>query len=147
MTLCKRLIPCRDVNGGRVVTGVQFVELRDAGGREIASHGGRRVTGLDAVDRARRGAELGAGEILRTSMDADGAGTGDDLALTRAVADAVGVPVIAAGGVSTLEHARAGLVEGGAQAALAASIFRFGTHFIAEAKAYLAASGLPIRPV
>jgi cyclase len=253
MTLCKRIIPCLDVSDGRVVKGVQFVELRDAGdpvelaaayaaagadeitflditatsderatvvdvvratarevfvpltvgggirstddmyrmlragadkvsvnsaaiarpellsegaqrfgnqcivlaidarrrsdgGWEVYSHGGRRATGLDVLTWARRGVELGAGELLLTSMDADGVGTGYDLDLTRAVVDAVSVPVIASGGVGTLEHLREGLVEGGAQAVLAASIFHFGTFTIAQAKSYLAAAGLPMRP-
>jgi cyclase len=253
MTLCKRIVPCLDVTGGRVVKGVQFVELRDAGdpvelaaayaaagadeitflditatsderatvvdvvratarqvfvpltvgggirstddmyrmlragadkvsvnsaaiarpellhegaqrfgnqcivlaidarrrpagGWEVYSHGGRRATGLDVLDWARRGVELGAGELLLTSMDADGTGAGYDLDLTRAVVDAVSVPVIASGGVGTLEHLREGLEDGGAQAVLAASIFHFGTFTIAQAKSYLAAAGLPMRP-
>ena len=256
MTLCKRIIPCLDVMGGRVVKGVQFVALRDAGdpvelaaayasagadeitflditatsdaratlvdvvratarevfvpltvgggirstddmyrmlragadkvsvnsaaiarpelltegaqrfgnqcivlaidarrrqtpggGWEVYSHGGRRATGLDVLEWARRGVELGAGELLLTSMDADGTRAGYDLELTRAVVDAVSAPVIASGGVGTLEHLREGLIEGGAQAVLAASIFHFGTYTIAEAKRYLASAGLPIRPV
>jgi cyclase len=254
MTLCKRIIPCLDVTGGRVVKGVQFVELRDAGdpvalaaayaaagadeitflditatsderatmvdvvratarqvfvpltvggglrstddmyrmlragadkvsvnsaaiarpellregaqrfgnqcivlaidarrrpdgGWEVYSHGGRRATGLDVLEWAQRGIELGAGELLLTSMDADGTGAGYDLELTRAIVDAVSVPVIASGGVGTLEHLREGLEEGGAQAVLAASIFHFGTFTIAQAKTYLAAAGLPIRPI
>jgi cyclase len=255
MTLCKRIIPCLDMTDGRVVKGVQFVELRDAGdpvelaaayaragadeitflditatsderatlvdvvrataravfvpltvgggirstddmyrmlrvgadkvsinsaaiarpelltegaqrfgnqcivlaidarrrpgpavGWEVYSHGGRRATGLDVLAWARRGVEMGAGELLLTSMDADGTRAGYDLELTRAVSDAVSVPVIASGGVGTLEHLRAGLVEGGAQAVLAASIFHFGTHTIAEAKRFLADAGLPMRP-
>ncbi|HUG13848.1 MAG TPA: imidazole glycerol phosphate synthase subunit HisF [Thermomicrobiales bacterium] len=116
-----------------------------AGGWQVHSHGGRQPTGLDAVAWARRGAELGAGEILLTSMDADGARAGYDLKLTRAVADSVGVPVIASGGVGTLEHLRQGLTEGGAYAVLAASIFHFGDFSIAEAKAYLMERGLPMR--
>jgi cyclase len=119
----------------------------DSGSWEVYSHGGRRATGRDVLAWARQGVELGAGELLLTSMDADGTGAGYDLALTRAVADAVSVPVIASGGVGTLEHLREGLVEGGAQAVLAASIFHFGTYSLAQAKAYLAAAGLPIRPV
>jgi imidazole glycerol-phosphate synthase subunit HisF len=253
MTLCKRIIPCLDVTGGRVVKGVQFVELRDAGdpvalaaayaaagadeitflditatsderatmvdvvratarqvfvpltvgggirstddmyrmlragadkvsvnsaaiarpellhegaqrfgnqcivlaidarrrpdgGWEVYSRGGRRATGLDVLEWAQRGVEFGAGELLLTSMDADGTGAGYDLDLTRAVVDAVSVPVIASGGVGTLEHLREGLEEGGAQAVLAASIFHFGTFTIAQAKTYLAAAGLPMRP-
>lgn len=252
MTLCRRIIPCLDVTGGRVVKGVQFVDLRDAGdpvelataydaagadeitflditatsdnratmvdvvratarrvhipltvgggirttddmyrmlragadkvsvnsaaiarselinegaqrfgnqcivlaidarrsaagGWEVVSHGGRQQTGLDVVDWARRANELGVGEILLTSMDADGTQQGYDLALTRAVADAVDVPVIASGGVGTLEHLREGLTEGGAYAVLAASIFHFGTYSIVEAKTYLADRGIPMR--
>lgn len=252
MTLCRRIIPCLDVTGGRVVKGIQFVELRDAGdpvelaaaydaagadeitflditatsddratmvdvvratarrvhipltvgggirtpddmyrmlragadkvsvnsaaiarpelladgahrfgnqcvvlaidakrrpdgGWEVVSHGGRRPTGLDAVEWARRGVALGAGEILLTSMDRDGTQQGYDLALTRAVADAVHVPVIASGGVGTLEHLYEGLTAGGAWAVLAASIFHFGTYSIAEAKEYLATRGVPVR--
>lgn len=254
MTLCRRIIPCLDVKDGRVVKGVQFVQLRDAGdpvelaaaydaagadeitflditatsdnretmvdvvratarrihipltvgggirttddmyrmlragadkvsvnsaaiarpdliaegahrygsqcvvlaidarerpdgGWEVYSHGGRTPTGLDAVEWARRGVELGAGEILLTSMDADGTKEGYDLALTRAVSAAVPVPVIASGGVGTLEHLRQGLMEGGAYAVLAASIFHFSEYSIAEAKSYLAEHGLPVRAV
>jgi cyclase len=251
MTLCKRIIPCLDVTGGRVVKGVQFVNLRDAGdpvelaqaygragadeiaflditatsdnretmvdvvratarkvhipltvgggiritddiyrmlragadkvsvnsaaiarpeliaegarrfgnqcivlaidararpgGWEVYSHGGRRPTGLDAVEWARRGAALGAGEILLTSMDADGTREGYDLHLTRAVVDAVGVPVIASGGVGNLQHLLDGLTVGGAYAVLAASIFHFAEYSIDEAKAFLAAAGIPVR--
>jgi imidazole glycerol-phosphate synthase subunit HisF len=117
------------------------------GGWEVYSHGGRTPTGLDAIEWARRGVELGAGEILLTSMDADGTKEGYDLALTRAVSGAVPVPVIASGGVGTLEHLREGLTEGGAYAVLAASIFHFGEFSIAEAKTYLAEHGLPVRAV
>ena len=250
--LCKRLIPCLDVKDGRVVKGVRFVELRDAGdpvaaalaydaqgadelvflditasheGRaimldvvrrtaegiympltvgggvrtlqdirtllragadkvslntaalerpalieeaalafgsqcivaaidakstsdnrwEVFTHGGRRPAGRDAVEWAREVAKLGAGEILLTSMDRDGTGAGYDLALTRAVADAVSVPVIASGGVGSLEHLREGVVEGGAAAALVASLFHFGQHTVPEAKRYLAERGVPVR--
>lgn len=253
MTLCRRIIPCLDVTDGRVVKGVRFVALRDAGdpvelaaayaragadeiaflditatsdnretmvevvratakqvfipltvgggirstddmyrmlragaekvsvnsaavahpefiaegaqrfgtqcvvlaidarrsgpaGWEVFTHGGRRGTGMDAIAWAQRGVELGAGEILLTSMDADGTREGYDLELTRAVSDAVSVPVIASGGVGTLEHLRDGLMAGGAQAVLAASIFHFGEFSIAQAKDYLARAGLPIRP-
>ncbi|WP_420345905.1 imidazole glycerol phosphate synthase subunit HisF [Pelagibius sp.] len=114
---------------------------------EIFTHGGRRATGLDAVAWAKRLCDLGAGEILLTSMDRDGTKQGYDLPLTRAIADAVPVPVIASGGVGTLEHLAAGVREGHASAVLAASIFHFGTHSIAEAKAAMAAAGLPVRPV
>jgi imidazole glycerol-phosphate synthase subunit HisF len=113
---------------------------------EVFTHGGRRTTGLDAVAWARRMAEAGAGEILLTSMDRDGTQDGYDLDLTRAVVDAVGVPVVASGGVGTLEHVRAGLVEGGADAALAASIFHDGIYRVGEVKRYLAEHGVRVRP-
>jgi cyclase len=112
---------------------------------EIFTHGGRTPTGIDAVDFARQVAALGAGEILLTSMDRDGAKSGYDLALTRTVADAVPIPVIASGGVGTLDHLAAGVIEGHASAVLAASIFHFGQHSIAEAKAHMAAAGVPVR--
>ncbi len=118
-----------------------------AGGWEVFTHGGRRPTGLDVVDWARRMTAAGAGELLLTSMDRDGTGAGFDLALTRAVADAVTVPVIASGGVGRLEHLVEGIRDGHATAVLAASIFHFGTHSIAEAKAHMAAAGVPVRPV
>lgn len=253
MTLCRRIIPCLDVDNGRVVKGVQFVGLRDAGdpvelaaaydragadeitflditatsdGRatmvdvvretakhvfipltvgggirttddmyamlragadkvavnsaavarpellteganrfgsqcivlsidarksgpdswEVYTHGGRRPTGIDAVEWAQRGVELGAGEILMNSIDADGTQDGYDLRLTRQVADTVNVPVIASGGVGTLQHLLEGLTEGGAHAVLAASIFHFGTYTIGEAKEYLQRAGVPVRP-
>jgi len=111
----------------------------------VVTHGGRRDTGLDAVAWARTVVAEGAGEILLTSMDRDGTMDGYDLELTRTVADAVPVPVIASGGVGTLDHLRAGLVEGKADAALAASIFHDGKHTIFEAKEYLAAKGVPVR--
>jgi cyclase len=114
---------------------------------EIFTHGGRRPTGLDAVAWARRMTALGAGEILLTSMDRDGTKAGFDVALTRAVADAVPVPVIASGGVGTLEHLVEGVRDGHASAVLAASIFHFGTFSIAEAKAHMARAGLPVRLV
>ena len=112
---------------------------------EIFTHGGRNATGLDAVDFAREVVSLGAGEILLTSMDRDGAKTGYDIALTRAVADAVSVPVIASGGVGTLDHMVEGIRDGHATAVLAASIFHFGTFTIGQAKAHMAAAGLPMR--
>jgi cyclase len=112
---------------------------------EVFTHGGRRSTGIDAVEWARRGAESGAGEILLTSMDRDGTQSGYDLPLLRAVSGAVSIPVIASGGVGTLEHLREGLVEGGADAALAASIFHDGTHTVREAKQYLREAGVLMR--
>jgi cyclase len=118
-----------------------------AGRWEIFTHGGRTATGLDAVEWARRMAGLGAGEILLTSMDRDGTRQGFDIGLTRAVSDAVRVPVIASGGVGTLDHMVEGVRDGHASAVLAASIFHFGTYSIAQAKAHLAAAGLPVRPV
>jgi cyclase len=252
--LCKRMIPCLDVHGGRVVKGVRFVDLRDAGDpveaalaydaqgadelvflditasheeraimldvvrrtaegiympltvgggirsiedirtllragadkvslntaalerpelirdaaqrfgsqcivvaidakRELGAqrrwgvytHGGRRPTGRDAVQWAREVEGLGAGEILLTSMDRDGTGDGYDLELTRAVSEATSVPVIASGGVGTLEHLREGVVDGKADALLVASMFHFGRHTIGEAKAYLRERGVPVR--
>ncbi len=112
---------------------------------EIFTHGGRRATGIDAIAHARRLAELGAGELLVTSMDGDGTKAGYDLALTRTIADLVSVPVIASGGVGTLEHLVEGVTQGHASAVLAASIFHFGQHTIAEAHAALAAAGLSVR--
>jgi cyclase len=112
---------------------------------EIFTHGGRKPTGLDAVQYAREVASLGAGEILLTSMDRDGTKSGFDIALTRAVVDAVSVPVIASGGVGTLDHLAEGLRDGGANAVLAASIFHFGEFSIAEAKDHMARAGLDMR--
>lgn len=114
---------------------------------EIFTHGGREPTGLDAVEWARRMDALGAGEILLTSMDRDGTRSGFDLALTRAVADAVGIPVIASGGVGTLDHLVDGIREGHATAVLAASIFHFGEFTISDAKTSLADAGIPVRPL
>lgn len=115
------------------------------GGWEIFTHGGRKATGIDAVEHAIRLAQLGAGELLVTSMDGDGTQAGYDLELTRAIADAVSVPVIASGGVGTLDHLVEGVTKGHASAVLAASIFHFGTHTIAQAHAALRAAGLPAR--
>ena len=112
---------------------------------EIFTHGGRRATGIDAVEFARRVTALGAGEILLTSMDRDGTKSGYDINITRAVADAVHVPVIASGGVGTLDHLVDGIRYGHASAVLAASIFHFGTYSISEAKRHMAAAGLPMR--
>ena len=114
-------------------------------GWEVHTHGGRRPTGLDAVEWCARMEALGAGEILLTSMDRDGTRDGFDLALTRAVSDAVGIPVIASGGVGTLDHLADGVLEGRADAVLAASIFHFGDHTVQEAKARLAARGIEVR--
>ena len=118
---------------------------RRPGGFEVYLHGGRTPTGIDAVAWAAEAAGQGAGEILVTSMDRDGTGEGFDLELTRAVVDAVGVPVIASGGVGTLDHLADGIVEGGADAVLAASIFHFRQHTVAEAKALLTDRGVTVR--
>jgi cyclase len=112
---------------------------------EVFTHGGRKATGLDAVDWARRMAAAGAGEILLTSMDRDGTRDGFDLALTRAVSDAVGVPVIASGGVGTLEHMADGVIEGRADAVLAASVFHFGDFTVRAAKEHMRARGIEVR--
>jgi imidazole glycerol-phosphate synthase subunit HisF len=117
----------------------------DAGRWEIFTHGGRTPTGIDAVDYARDVARLGAGEILLTSMDRDGTGEGFDLGLTRAIADAVPVPVVASGGVGRLDHLVEGVTQGHASAVLAASIFHFGTFTIRQAKEHMAAFGVPVR--
>jgi cyclase len=112
---------------------------------EVFTHGGRRATGLDAVAWAREVQRLGAGEILLTSMDRDGTREGFDLALTRAVSEAVSIPVIASGGVGKLQHLADGVTLGRADAVLAASIFHFGEHTVGEAKRHLAAQGIPVR--
>jgi cyclase len=224
--LAKRIIPCLDVTAGRVVKGINFASLRDAGdpveiarrvaeqvfipltvgggvrkvedvrrllnagadkisintsavqspqlvadasgrfgsqcivvavdarrrraddpaqGWEVYTHGGRTPTGLDAVEWTRRVAELGAGEILLTSMDRDGTRQGFDLELTRAVSDAVPVPVIASGGVGTLQHLADGVLKGRADAVLAASIFHYGEFTVGQAKAFMARQGIPMR--
>ena len=112
---------------------------------EIFTHGGRRPTGIDAINFAREVAELGAGEILLTSMDRDGSKIGFDIELTRAVADAVAIPVIASGGVGNLDHLVDGVLKGHASAVLAASIFHFGEFTIRQAKERMAAAGIPMR--
>ncbi|HMB76437.1 MAG TPA: imidazole glycerol phosphate synthase subunit HisF [Kiloniellaceae bacterium] len=129
-----------------IVVAVDAKEV-SPGHYEIFTHGGRTATGLEAVAWSRRMAAAGAGEILLTSMDRDGTKKGYNLGLTRAVADAVPVPVIASGGVGTLEDLARGLREGHASAVLAASIFHFGEYSIAEAKTYLAEAGLAVRPI
>jgi imidazole glycerol-phosphate synthase subunit HisF len=127
---------------------VVAIDARRAGGSwEVYTHGGRQPTGIDAVGWAARAAGLGAGEILLTSMDRDGTREGFDLELTRAVVDAVDIPVVASGGVGGLAHLVEGAVVGGADAVLAASIFHFGEHTIAEAKEALSNAGVTVRPV
>ena len=132
---------------------VVAIDARRVSGRgepprwEIFTHGGRKPTGLDAIEYAREVVSLGAGEILLTSMDTDGTKEGFELELTRAVADAVRIPVIASGGVGTLDHLVAGIQEGHASAVLAASIFHFGTYTVAEAKAHMAKAGIHVRGV
>jgi cyclase len=118
---------------------------RQGGGWEVYTHGGRNATGLDAVDWARRMTEAGAGEILLTSMDRDGTRDGFDLALTRAVSDAVSVPVIASGGVGTREHLAEGILAGHADAVLAASVFHFGDFTVRESKEYMQSRGIEVR--
>ncbi|MEX2240395.1 MAG: imidazole glycerol phosphate synthase subunit HisF [Burkholderiales bacterium] len=118
---------------------------KGGGGWEVYTHGGRKPTGLDAVDWARRMQAAGAGEILLTSMDRDGTRDGFDLALTRAVSEAVGVPVIASGGVGTLEHLAEGVLEGRADAVLAASVFHFGDFTVRRAKEHMRARGIEVR--
>ena len=131
-----------------IVIAIDAKRVEDVDGQprwEIFTHGGRKPTGINAVEWAGRMVELGAGEVLLTSMDGDGTKNGYDLALTRAIADAVSVPVIASGGVGTLEHLVEGVTEGGADAVLAASIFHFGEHTVPEAKAYMAERGVEVR--
>jgi cyclase len=131
-----------------VVVAIDARARRDGGqGWEVFTHGGRTPTGLDAVEWAARVSANGAGEILLTSMDRDGTKDGFDLDLTRAVSEAASVPVIASGGVGELQHMVEGITVGKADAVLAASIFHFGEHSVAEAKAAMAAAGIPVRPV
>ncbi len=128
-----------------IVVAIDARKRASGTGWEVFTHGGRTATGLDAVEWAANVTALGAGEILLTSMDRDGTKSGFDLALTRAVADAVSVPVIASGGVGTLEHLAEGVLQGGADAVLAASIFHFGEFTVGEAKRHLAARGIEMR--
>jgi imidazole glycerol-phosphate synthase subunit HisF len=128
-----------------IVVAIDAKRRADGTGWDVYTHGGRKNTGLDAVEWAVRMASLGAGEILLTSMDRDGTRSGFDLALTRAVADAVPVPVIASGGVGSLQDLADGITGGGADAVLAASIFHYGEHTVGEAKALMASQGIPVR--
>ncbi|MFP8834583.1 imidazole glycerol phosphate synthase subunit HisF [Hydrogenophaga sp. XSHU_21] len=128
-----------------IVVAIDAKRRADGSGWDVFSHGGRKNTGLDAVAWARQMAGFGAGEILLTSMDRDGTKAGFDLALTRAVSDAVDVPVIASGGVGTLDHLADGVQQGGADAVLAASIFHYGEFTVAQAKARMAERGIPVR--
>jgi cyclase len=135
-----------DVFGSQCVVVAIDARRNERGTFEVFTHGGRRPTGLDAVTWAVVAERLGAGEILLTSMDRDGTRDGFDLELTRAIADATNIPVIASGGVGNLDHLVEGVVEGGADAVLAASIFHFGEHTVAEAKEALSAAGVIVRP-
>ena len=128
-----------------IVVAIDAKRRADGQGWEVYTHGGRKNTGLDAVAWATRMAEMGAGEILLTSMDRDGTKSGFDLGLTRAVSDAVPVPVIASGGVGALQHLSEGIRLGGADAVLAASIFHYGEFTVAQAKALMAHDGIPVR--
>jgi cyclase len=128
-----------------IVVAIDAKRRADGAGWEVYTHGGRKNTGLDAVEWARRMAAQGAGEILLTSMDRDGTKSGFDLGLTRAVSDAVGISVIASGGVGALEHLSEGIRIGGADAVLAASIFHYGEFSVGQAKALMARDGIPVR--
>jgi len=136
---------CADVFGSQCVVLAVDARRRAGGGWEVFSHGGRRATGRDAVEWAAEGERLGAGEILLTSMDFDGTHEGYDIELTRAVSEAVRLPVIASGGAGSIEHMRAALTEGGADAALAASVFHFGELSVRDVKQGLAGMGLEVR--
>ncbi|MDG2460712.1 MAG: imidazole glycerol phosphate synthase subunit HisF [Luminiphilus sp.] len=129
-----------------VAIDVKRVAESDDGPRyELFTHGGRKPTGIEAISWARKMASLGAGELLLTSMDRDGTRDGFELAITRAITDAVDIPVIASGGVGTLQHLAEGVTQGGADAVLAASIFHFGEYTVSEAKAHMAAQGITVR--
>ncbi len=131
-----------------IVVAIDAKRVADVDGEaryEIFTHGGRKPTGIDAIAWARKMARLGAGEILLTSMDRDGTRDGFELGVTRAITDAVDIPVIASGGVGNLDHLVAGIIEGGADAVLAASIFHFGEYSVADAKAYMAQRGIEVR--
>jgi len=128
-----------------IVVAIDAKRRADGDGWDVYTHGGRKNTGLDAIEWAARMASFGAGEILLTSMDRDGTRSGFDLALTRAVADTVPVPVIASGGVGSLQDLADGITQGGADAVLAASIFHYGEHTVGEAKALMAGQGIAIR--
>ncbi len=128
-----------------IVVAIDAKRSSTASGWEVFTHGGRRPTGLDAVDWAVRMQQSGAGEILLTSMDCDGTRNGFDIALTRAVSDAVSVPVIASGGVGSVEHLAAGVIEGHADAVLAASVFHFGDITVRDAKMHMASRGIEVR--
>ncbi|MEZ5169507.1 MAG: imidazole glycerol phosphate synthase subunit HisF [Acidimicrobiia bacterium] len=136
-----------DAFGAQCIVVAVDARRRGTGGWEVVTHGGRTPTGLDVIAWVRRVVDLGAGEILLTSMDRDGTRDGYDIDLTAAVVDAVEVPVIASGGVGTLEHLYEGAAAGGAEGLLAASIFHFGEHSVGAAKEYLAARGVTVRPV
>jgi cyclase len=138
----------RQVGGQSIVIAIDAKRVSDPGAParwEVFTHGGRNRTGIDAIAYAREVCALGAGELLLTSMDRDGTRSGFDLELTRAVSDAVPVPVIASGGVGTLDHLVEGIRDGGASAVLAASIFHFGTYTIRQAKEHMLAYGIPVR--
>jgi cyclase len=134
-----------DKYGAQCIVVAIDAKKREGGGWDVYTHGGRKNTGLDAVAWATQMAEMGAGEILLTSMDRDGTKIGFDLGLTRAVSDAVPVPVIASGGVGALQHLSEGIRLGGADAVLAASIFHYGEFTVAQAKALMAHDGIPVR--
>ncbi len=135
----------KDAWGSQVLVLAVDAKRVQGNGWEVFTHGGRKPAGIDAIEWCKKGAALGAGEILLTSMDRDGTLSGYDIELLRIVADAVPIPVVASGGVGTLEHMREGLAEGGANAALAASIFHDGTYTIREAKEYLRKNGVCVR--